>query len=323
MASPFITSLRENMRLRGFSLATEKSYIYWIKRFIRFNKMQHPKDLGAKEVRDFLTHLAVEKSVAVNTQKSALNAVIFMYHKFFGRELGDLGFKLARRQRYVPTILTPEEVARVLICLPDPFKLIVELMYGSGMRISECLRLRVQDIEFEMLSLTIRDGKGNKDRKTLLSSHLCIPLKEKIVEAVALQKKDNEYNVGPSLPGALGNKYPTAFRKPSWAFLFSSGSWCTHPVTGIQCRHHLHASSVRKAIALAAKEAGVVDKRVNCHAFRHAFASHLLSRGTDIRTLQELLGHNDVRVTQIYCHVNGEHFTGTSSPLDALKLYEK
>jgi len=316
--SPFLEMVRREIRLRQYSIRTEKTYLAWIKRYILFSGKRHPTEMGRDEVRAFLSWLANERNVAVNTQKTALNALVFLYQKVLDIELGDLGFQLARKQRHLPTVLTEHEVGAILNQLDGVPLLVVSLLYGSGLRVTEALRLRVQDIDFAGGSLTVRDGKGNKDRSTLLSSTLVAPLQTQIDTAIALQQYDNRQGIGPSLPYALGRKYPNAFRQPAWMFLFPSTTLCTHPHTGITCRHHLHPSVIRKSLAKAVDKAGIRHKRVSCHTFRHSFATHLLQHGRDIRTVQELLGHNDVSTTQIYTHVLGQHFAGTTSPLDRL-----
>lgn len=318
MASPFLASVRQDLRLRGYSIRTEKAYLYWIRFYINYMGKRHPGEMGAKEVKVFLTYLANERFVAVNTQKVALNALVYLYQKFLGVELGGLGFSLATKQRSIPSVLTKEEVASIIDTLSGRNRLIIELLYGSGLRVSECLRLRIQDIDLQELSLTVRDGKGNKDRQTLLSPRLRATLSEAMDKALTLQREDNAQEVGPSLPYALGRKYPNAYRSPMWAFIFPSTGLCRHPVTGVLCRHHLHQTVIRKALKQAVNTAGIINKKVNCHTFRHSFATHLLESGTDIRTVQELLGHNDVKTTQIYTHVLGQHYAGTSSPLDRL-----
>lgn len=319
MKSPFIESVRADIRLRGYSIRTEKTYLTWIKKFIYFTGKRHPQEMGAKEVKAFLSWLANDQHVAINTQKVALNALVFLYHKFLKQELGELGFALASRPRRLPDVLNPAEVQSVLEKLDGQYKLAVQIMYGSGLRISECLRLRVQDIDLDHCSLTVRNGKGKKDRKTLLSACLREPLVLAIENSVSLQKADNEQGFGPSLPYALGKKYPGAHRMPGWAFIFPSFGLCKHPVTGMQCRHHLHQTVIRKALRKAVSLSDVTIKRVNCHTFRHSFATHMLSGGTDIRTVQELLGHSDVKTTQIYTHVLGQHYAGSQSPLDRLQ----
>lgn len=319
MASAFLDSVRAEMRLRGFSLKTEKSYLYWITFYIRFNKRCHPSELDPREITRFLTYLAVERHVTSNTQKIALNALVFLYRKILQREVGDLGFKLATKQRQLPTVLTPDEVRRILDQLSGRNRLILALLYGSGLRVNECLRLRVQDIDLERECLIVRDGKGNKDRQTLLGRSLMQSLRETITEAIRIQQQDNEHGVGSSIPPALAKKYPNAWRNPAWAFVFPSTGLCRNPYNGVLCRHHLHDSVVRKFLAEAARKAGVVNKRVKCHTFRHSFATAMLAGGADIRTVQELLGHNDVSTTQIYTHVLGKHYAGSSSPLDRIQ----
>lgn len=315
--SPFLNQVREKMRMRGYSIRTEKAYLYWIKAFINFQRKRHPATMGKEEVTQFLSYLANSRHVAINTQKIALNALVYLYHKHLEMELGELGFKYASKQRQLPTVLEPEQVSEILAQLKGRDKLIIELLYGSGLRISECLRLRIQDIDTERLSLTIRNGKGNKDRQTLLSKKCVKRLVEYSKTARELQKQDNQQGIGPSLPNALERKYPNAFRQPAWMFVFPSSTTCNHPNTGTLCRHHLHQSVIRKSLAAAVRKTNIV-KRVSCHTFRHSFATHLLQAGRDIRSVQELLGHNDVNTTQIYTHVLGQHYAGTFSPLDSL-----
>jgi len=317
-SSPFMKKVRNDIRLRGYSIRTEKSYLFWIKQFIIFNNKRHPTEMGVEEVKAFLTWLAVTRNVAVNTQKVALNAVVYLYHKVLDIQLGEIDFSPARKQRHLPTTLSRSEVKAILKHLPDRQRLIVSLLYGSGLRVSECLRLRVQDICFDRMALTIRDGKGKKDRQTLLGHSLVPELQDFIRHAMLVQEKDNLSGIGPSLPGVLSKKYPSAYRSPGWMFVFPSESISEHPVTGQLCRHHLHDCVVRKALRKAVPAAGVMKKRVNCHTFRHSFATHLLEDGYDIRSVQELLGHNDVKTTQIYTHVLGQHYAGTRSPLDSL-----
>ena len=278
IASPFLESLRADMRLRGYSIRTEKTYLHWIRRYIFFCKKRYPNEYGSREVKAFLTYLANERNVAVNTQKIALNALAYLYQKFLNVELGDLGFTLATKQKVVPVVLSQSEIGEIISNLNGKNKLIIQLLYGSGLRVSEALRLRVQDIDFERNCLTIRDGKGNKDRQTLLSNTIKIPLNEQICHALDVQQNDNQDNIGPSLPYGLGRKYPTAHLSSNWMFIFPSSTLCKHPYTGIICRHHLHQSVIRKALKKAASKASV-PKKVNCHTFRHSFATHLLENG--------------------------------------------
>ncbi|MEO9276074.1 integron integrase [Marinomonas sp. 5E14-1] len=317
-SSPFLNFIRSELRLRGYSLKTEKSYLYWIKYFIRYHQLKHPTNMGPEEVRDFLSFLAVEKNVAINTQKVALNALAFLYNKLLDQPLGNLGFQHAKQGRRLPIVLSPPEIQKIFFNLNERDHLIFSLLYGSGLRISECLRIRIQDINLEQGSLAVRCSKGNKDRTTILSRKLAESISNQKNYALKIQQKDNSKGYGPSLPFALGKKYPNAFRQFSWMFLFPSVSICPHPLTGELCRHHLHETVPRKALKKAVYAANILEKRVNCHTFRHSFATHLLMAGRDIRTVQELLGHNDVSTTQIYTHVIGQHFAGTDSPIDQL-----
>lgn len=318
MPSPFMEALRRDMRMRGYSLKTEKSYLYWIRYFIRFSNFRHPSKMGSAEVRAFLTFLANDRHVAINTQKVALNALVFLYTKYLNMELGNLGFSLSTKQRSLPAVMSTNEVRNLLNALKGRNLLVCELLYGSGLRITECLRLRIQDVDFCRSSLTIHDGKGRKDRQTLLSNSLHSKLKEQVSLAQSIMDKDKVQHIGASLPFALSRKYPNAPYSYRWAYLFPASQLCAHPVTGVLCRHHLHPSVIQKAVKSAANRAGILNKKVSCHTFRHSFATHLLEAGTDIRTVQELLGHNDLSTTQIYTHVIGSHYAGTTSPLDSI-----
>jgi integron integrase len=316
--SPFLEQVRKEIRLRGYSIRTEKTYLLWIKRYILFHQKKHPAEMGPEQVKEFLSWMANQQHVAINTQKTALNALAFLYHKILKIELGELGFKQAKRPRRLPVVLTPAEVNTILSQLEGRHKLIISLLYGSGLRITECLRLRLQDICFERCALLVRDGKGNKDRQTILSRSLFPAIEAQMSKAIKVQQEDNGRGLGPSLPFALGRKYPNAFRQPGWMYLFPSNTLSPHPLSGQLCRHHLHDSAPRKALKQALAKTEIQFKRVSCHTFRHSFATHLLEAGRDIRTVQELLGHSDVKTTQIYTHVIGEHYAGTSSPLDLL-----
>lgn len=318
MSSRFLDELRGNIRMRGYSLATEKTYLLWVRRYIKYTGNQHPASVPPSEIASYLTFIADEFSVSVNTQKTALNALVFLYQKYLQIEVGDLGFRYAKKQRQLPTVLTTTEVRAIIEALEGRNRLILQLLYGSGLRVGECLGLRVQDIDLVNCSLTVVNGKGWKDRKTILSPRLIPELENYIEIGKSVQKKDNERGVGCSLPAALSRKYPNAFRSPAWAYIFPSSGLCAHPLTGEVCRHHLHPTVVRKFLQPAVRRAGITDKKVTAHTFRHSFATHMLARGADIRTVQELLGHNEVSTTQIYTHVLGRHYAGTSSPLDQL-----
>lgn len=247
--SPFIEQIRRELRLRHYSLRTEKSYLYWIKGFILFHQKRHPKLMGAGEVKSYLSWLANQRHVAVNTQKQALCALVFLYNHILHQPLGDLDFVRSTRQRYLPVVLNKVEVQAILQHLKDTPKLVAQLLYGCGMRVNECLRLRVKDLDLHKLAVTIHDGKGKKDRVTLLSRSLVPLLQQQMAHALAVQQADNSRGLGPSLPGALHKKYPNAFRQPGWMFVFPSSGICRHPLHNHWCRHHLHDSSIRKAIS--------------------------------------------------------------------------
>ena len=316
--SKFIESVRGNMRLRGYSLAIEKTYLLWIRRFIRYCNFQHPNDIELCMIERYLTHLATEWNVSVNTQKVVLNSLVYLFEKYLKREVGNLGFTLASKQRHLPEILSKREIQLILEQLHDRNRLIIELLYGSGIRVEECLSIRLQDINIEQSSLIVRQGKGRKDRKTLLGSSSVSRLKDQIRRAMLVFDKDSAMGVAAAMTPALQKKYPTEHRLPAWSCLFPSSRHCTHPLTGEICRYHLHPSVVRKFLRKATVSAGILTKRVTCHTFRHSFATHMLESGSDIRTVQELLGHNDLKTTQIYTHVLGRHYSGAQSPLDNL-----
>ena len=300
--SPFINSLRRNMRLRGYSIRTEKTYIHWILDYIRFHHLRHPKEMNKDDVIKYLEYLANDRRVSINTQRIALNSIAYLYNKFLDQPLGPFDFIKSTRPRQLPTVLSFDETRTILSMLTGVHRLVVELMYGSGLRVSECLRIRVQDIDFIANSILIRNSKGNKDRVTILSSSIHTRLKGQISHALELQKTDNKEGLGGSMPHSLGKKYSAAFRNPAWMFVFPSTVISKHPINGKLCRHHLHQTVIRKALKRALAKTDI-RKRVTCHTFRHTFATHLLSNGTDIRTVQELLGHSDVKTTQIYTHV--------------------
>jgi len=285
MSSPFLESVRGSIRLLGYSMATEKTYLTWIRRYIYFIGKRHPADVPVSEITRYLTHLAASRDVSVNTQKVALNALVFLYQKFLKIDVGDLGFTHATRQRYLPVVLMPHEVKGIIDHLQGRNRLIIQLLYGSGLRVTECLRLRVQDVDLQRSALTVHDGKGRKDRQTLLSPMLVEPLQTTMEAAIKLQVEDNREGVGPSMPPALRRKYPQAFRMPKWAYLFPASKLCRHPLDGTLCRHHLHQTRVRKFLAQAVAKAGITHKRVTCHTFRHSFATALLASGADIRTV--------------------------------------
>jgi len=305
---------REAIRTRHYSLRTEQSYWHWIRAFIRFQHLRHPSELGAPEVGAFLSWLAVERRVAAATQNQALNALVFLYAKVLDRPLGHLaGVVRAKRPPRLPVVFTHEEAVRVIGALAEPYRLMAALMYGAGLRVSETARLRVKDLEFSRRVITVRDGKGGKDRTTLMPGPLCEPLRLRVeaVRRAALAQGDAVVPV--TLPHALARKYPHAATSLPWQWLFPSAGLC-QDAEGRVVRHHLHASAVQRAVKAAVRRAGLA-KPAGCHTLRHSFATALLQRGTDIRTVQELLGHADLRTTQVYTHVLGQAFAGVCSPL--------
>jgi len=308
-------ALRNAIRTRGYSLRTDKTYWYWIRYFIRFHGKRHPREPGETEVRDFLTWLAVERNVAAAIQNQALNALVFLYRKVLETPLGDIGNVIrAKQPRRLPCVLSHHEALAVIAKLTAPYDLIASLMYGVGLRVSETARLRVKDLNFERSVITVRDGKGGKDRTTVLPSSLTEPLRQRIVLIQQAHGTDCTHQRVPvSLPFALARKYPNAGTSLQWQWLFPSDGYC-HDEVGTLVRHHLHPSAIQKAVRNAVLRTGL-SKPASCHTFRHSFATELLKRGTDIRTVQELLGHKDLRTTQIYTHVLGQAFAGVQSPL--------
>ncbi len=312
----FTDQLRSFIRARNLAYKTEKTYLFWILRFIRFHNRQHPKVMGAVEVEAFLSHLAVQQHASVNTQRTALNALVFLYREFLGQDLGTLSFGQAKGRRRIPTVFSNDEACAVIARLDAEYKLMAQLMYGSGLRISECIRLRVKDVDFSMNVLNVRDGKGGKDRVTVLPTSLRPMLVQQIGFVKALHQKDLARGCGEVyLPHALARKYPNAPRETAWQFLFPAGILSIDPRGGVRRRHHVMDRTVQKVIKQAIRESGVA-KQASCHTFRHSFATRLLESGYDLRTIQELLGHADVKTTEIYTHVVKQGAPGVVSPLD-------
>lgn len=306
------------IRTRNLALRTEQAYMNWMCRFMIHFGGRSPAELGGPEVAEFLQHLAVRRNVAASTQNQALNALVFLYDQVLQRPLGDIGaFARAKRPRRIPTVLTRAEVGRLLAELHGLQGLIVSLLYGTGMRLMKGLRLRVQDIDFGRNLIVVRRGKGDKDRVAPLPAALVAGLKAHLAEVRALHERDLAEGFGEVLlPHALAAKYPNAAREWHWQFVFPSGRLSVDPRSGKTRRHHLHESAVQKAVKSAARRAGIA-KKIGCHTLRHSFATHLLERGQDIRTVQELLGHADVSTTMIYTHVLNRGGMGVVSPLDA------
>lgn len=307
--------VRAVIRVNHYSVRTEKSYWYWIRYFIRFHQITHPRDMGPREVKEFLTWLAVNRNVAGATQAQALNALVFLYDKVLDQPLGELeGIARPRKPRKLPVVLTHDEAMRIIDKLSPPNDLIASILYGAGLRVTEACRLRIKDLDFNHQTIIVRDGKGGKDRTTLLPMPLIGRLQDRVAQITRAWKDDSEEFLHPvSLPFALARKYPNAGRSLEWQWLFSSPTLSTDNLGNV-ARHHRHITSVQRAVRNAVQTAGV-GKRAGCHTFRHTFATELLKRGNDIRTVQDLLGHSDLRTTQIYTHVLGQGFAGVRSPL--------
>jgi integron integrase len=311
--------VRREIRVRHYSIRTESSYVDWIRRFIIFNDKRHPSELGASEVMAFLTYLAVERAVAPSTQAQAKSALLFLYRVVLNTALPWLDEVVAASSpRRLPVVLTVPEVRSVLEQMNGSVGLVCALLYGTGMRLIEGLRVRVKDVEFSRREILVRNGKGGKDRVTVLPENLIAPLQEQIAKARALHQRDLSQGFGAVwLPGALDAKYPGAPKQWGWQWIFPSATRSADPRTGKVHRHHLNEASVQKAMSLAAKRAGIV-KPCSPHILRHSFATHLLQSGYDIRTVQELLGHSDVSTTMIYTHVLNRGGRGVRSPLDQI-----
>jgi integron integrase len=315
-----LDQVRRCIRDKHYSLRTEEAYVYWIRWYIRFHKLKHPMDMGAAEVKAFLSYLTNERQVSVSTHKQALCALLFLYKQVLGSEfpwLDDV-YRPSRPPR-LPTVLTPWEVSTVLAEMKGTHALMARLMYGTGMRLMECMTLRIKDVDFGRREIIIREGKGSKDRVTMLPIALVTPLRDQIECARSVYDEDRAASrPGVMLPDALERKYPKAATQWGWFWIFPSDHESTDPRSGIVRRHHMYEQTFQRAIKRAA-EAARLTKRVTSHTFRHSFATHLLESGYDIRTVQELLGHSDVSTTMIYLHVRNRGGRGVVSPIDALK----
>ncbi len=308
--------LRADMRARGYALPTERTYLHWIRRYILFNQRRHPEEMGKAEIENFLNHLAVVGTVAPATQRTALNAVMYLYSKFLGREPEQLSFSYAKPTRRLPTVLTHEEAKEIINHMTGTPRLMVELLYGSGLRLQECVTLRIKDIDFALNTITVRQGKGDKDRVTLLPTSVKDRLQTQVQKTLALHQQDIADGYGEVyLPHALERKNPSAARSPGWQYLFPSTRVGLDPRSGVMRRHHLHNTSLRNYVRTAVAKTGI-RKPVKTHTFRHSFATRLLQKGYDIRTIQKLLGHEDVTTTEIYTHVLGRGAMGVISPVD-------
>lgn len=318
-----LEQVRQAIRTVHYSIRTERCYVYWIERFIRFHHLNHPRNMGAVEVEQFLTNLAVAEHVSASTQNQALGALLFLYQRVLGIEIGRLDAVRAKRPVRVPLVLSCGEV-RQLLCAIDglpttePYGLIARLMYGAGLRLLEACRLRIKDIDLARGQLTVRQGKGDKDRFVMLPRETRGGLERQLDWRRSLHARDLARGEGRvELPDALERKYPNADHELAWQFVFASTRISRCPRTGRRGRHHVHESAVQRAVTAGVRSLGWA-KRATCHTLRHSFATHLLESGQDIRTVQELLGHNDVRTTMIYTHVMQKSACRVTSPLDAL-----
>jgi integron integrase len=319
MPSSLLSQLREAMRVRHYTIRTERAYVDWVKRFVRFHGMRHPGELGAAEISAFLNWLANERDVAASTQNQALSALVFLYTRVLNRppeRLADL--VRARKPDRLPSVFTEQEVLKVLAQLEGPSWLMAALLYGSGLRLMECVRLRVKDVDLGYRCILVRDGKGRRDRVVTLADGLIEYLKEQINRVTLLHQRDVAAGYGEVwLPHALERKFPNASRETGWQYVFPSDRRSVDPRTGAIHRHHADPSRLQKAVKVAIRKAGITRK-ASCHTFRHSFATHLLANGADIRTVQEQLGHRDVRTTQIYTHLLERGGNAVVSPLNRL-----
>ena len=309
--------VRDVMRLKHYSLRTERTYCDWIKRFIRFHGMRHPAEMAELEVGEFLTDLARAGNVSASTQNQALSALLFLYKQVLKREIGWLNqVERAKKPSRLPVVLNRDEVHKIFAHLHGTARLMAGLLYGSGLRLMECARLRVKDIDFAYARITVRDTKGGRDRVTMLPVNLAAPLQRHLQIVRTQHEQDVADGFGEVwLPNALARKYPNAAREWSWQFVFASSRISVDPRSKVKRRHHLDESALQQAVKRAVRAAGL-SKPASCHTFRHSFATHLLENGYDIRTVQGLLGHKDVSTTMVYTHVLNKPGVGVRSPLD-------
>ncbi len=311
--------VHERIRAKHYSKRTEQSYTNWIKRFVHFYHKRHPRDMGAPEVEAFLTDLAVTGNVSAATQTQALSALLFLYKEVLGMDVPWMGgIVRAKPSIRVPTVLSVNEVHRLFACLDGVYSLMARLIYGTGLRLMECVRLRVKDVDFDRHEILVREGKGGKDRVTMLPQALVQPLQEHLQKVRALFEMDRKNGVpGVEMPDAVGRKYPKADMSWGWFWVFPASNLSGDPETGIHRRHHIYEQNLQRAIRIGVRKAGIA-KPATTHTLRHSFATHLLESGYDIRTVQELLGHSDVSTTMIYTHVLNRGGKGVKSPLDSM-----
>lgn len=318
-APELLDQVRQAIRYRHYSLRTEDAYVHWIKSFVRFHGLRHPREMGAREVTQFLSHLATERDVAAATQQQALSALLFLYKAVLEVDLPWLDDLVRpKKPARLPTVLNVDEVGRILAAMPEGYGLLARLLYGSGMRLMECLRLRVKDIDFVRHEILVREGKGNKDRVTMLPASLADALRAQLARAQIFFEQDRAAGrPGVYLPDALERKYPAAGQSWAWFWVFPADRLSVDPRSGEERRHHLYEKGLQRALKRAVSDAGVA-KPVSVHTLRHSFATHLLEGGYDIRTVQELLGHADVSTTMIYTHVLNRGGRAVVSPADRL-----
>jgi integron integrase len=312
----FLDQFRAFIRLDGKSYATENTYVYWVHQYILFHGKEHPAKLSHIEVAAYLSHLAVAGNASPNTQKTALNAIMFLYNRFLKQPIEKLDFHYAKKPQRIPTVFTHAEAIAIIDSLVMPYKLMAQLMYGCGLRISEVLRLRVKDVDFGMGYIVVRDGKGAKDRTTLLPKSLITDLKNQVLIVSKLLAFDQARKVGPVyMPNALERKYPSAGHELAWQYMFPSDNISKDPRVNVMRRHHLYSGTLQSHVKDALRKARVF-KQASCHTFRHSFATRLLQAKYDLKQIQTLLGHTDIRTTEIYLHVLDELGDKVVSPLD-------
>jgi integron integrase len=313
-----LDQLRLHMRQQGLAYRTEQTYIHWTRRFINFHGKRHPKDMSAKHIEQFLGYLSNQRYCSVNTQKTALNALVYLYKRFLDVEVGQLDFQFARHYRRLPVVYSRDEIAAILNQLQGVYRLQVELLYGSGLRLAELLSLRIKDIDFGSNNIIVREGKGSKDRVTMLPQKLIPDLRAQIQQVELLHAQDIRDGYGDVyLPNAIARKSPRAARDTAWQFLFPSNGIAKDPRSGALRRHHMHPTTLSRKVRHAVRAANI-HKLARVHSFRHSFATHLLEAGYDLRTIQELLGHSDISTTEIYTHVINRGGKGVASPIDQL-----
>ncbi|MCH2159752.1 MAG: integron integrase [Oleiphilaceae bacterium] len=313
--SRFIDQLRYFIRKRGLAYKTEQTYVKWTLKYIRFHNKQHPARLNEAHIEMYLDHLAIQLCVAPNTQRTALNALIFLYREFMGRSVEQLNYQYTKPKRRLPTVFSHHEAVAVISQLDGSYRLMAQLMYGGGLRISECLRLRVKDLDFGMKTLIVRESKGGKDRTTLLPEPIYDSLHDQIRKVKVIHNQDLASGYGEVyMPNRLAQKYPSGAKSLEWQYLFPSANRSKDPRSGIIRRHHIFDRTVQKHVKRAIRDAGI-HKHASCHTFRHSFATSLLQQGYDIRTIQQLLGHANLETTEIYTHVINQGAYAVISPL--------